>query len=101
MLRNGGSNCYGYAALFYELARFLGYDARIYSGIVLGEQRVFYTEEGTRVISPEAYTPHGWVEIAFDGVDYIFDPEYEYRSSGLQNMFMADEGIRLQYGYMK
>ncbi|MCR5136022.1 MAG: transglutaminase-like domain-containing protein [Oscillospiraceae bacterium] len=101
MLDYGGGNCYCYAALFYELARFVGYDARIYSGIVRGEQRVFSTEDGTRVLSPENYTPHGWVEIAFDGVDYIFDPEYEYRNYGLQSMFKGDENLRGQYGYMK
>ena len=51
-------NCYNYAAAFWALARGLGYDARAYSGTI-SEQ------------------PHGWVEIAFDGVDYLFDPELE------------------------
>ena len=51
-------NCYNYAAAFWALARGLGYDARAYSGTI-SEQ------------------PHGWVEIAFDGQDYLFDPELE------------------------
>ena len=104
MLREKRGNCYCFAALFYELARFVGYDAKIYSGIVYGEQRVWRTEEGTPVYSPEAYTPHGWVEIEFDGEDYIFDTEYDYRNvqDGFpMRMFMADDKTRGQFGYNK
>ena len=104
MLREKRGNCYCFAALFYELARFVGFDAQIYSGIVYGDQRVYRTEEGTAVYSPQAYTPHGWVEIAFDGEDYIFDTEYDYRNlqeGGTIQMFMAGEGPRGQYGYRK
>ena len=101
MLRNSAGNCYCFAALFYELARFVGYDAKLYSGIVYGEQQVYYSENGTRVIAPQAYTPHGWVEIEFDGVDYIFDTEFEYRSYGMLKMFKADNHVRLQYAYLK
>ena len=32
MLEYGSGNCYCFAALFYELARFVGYDAKLYSG---------------------------------------------------------------------
>ena len=101
MLRNRAGNCYCFAALFYELARFVGYDAKLYSGIVYGEQQVFYTDAGEHVVSPQAYTPHGWVEIEFDGVDYIFDTEFEYRSYGILKMFKAPDQVRLQYAYLK
>ena len=56
MLSTGRGNCYCYASVFYYLSRWLGYDARIFSGDVLG-------------------TPHSWVEI--DG--YIYDTQLEWR----------------------
>lgn len=61
-------NCYSYAAVFYFLARQLGYQATAVSGKV-GTNR----------------SPHGWVEIDFDGVTNIFDPELEmsYRAKGV------------------
>lgn len=60
MLVNGYGNCYSYASLFWYLSRWLGYDAKIYSGTVGNNVR-----------------PHCWVEIRFDGKDYIFDTELE------------------------
>ena len=101
MLDYGSGNCYCFAALFYELARFVGYDAKIYSGRVYGEQYEYRAYDGDLVYAPIGYTPHGWVEIDFDGVPYIFDTEYEYRSWGLKQMFKADDTIRKQYGYTK
>lgn len=67
MLKNGYGNCYSYASLFWYLARWIGYDAKIYSGTVGTNKR-----------------PHSWVEINFDGRDYIFDTELEmaYRMKG-------------------
>lgn len=60
MLVNGYGNCYSYASLFWYLSRWIGYDAKIYSGTVGSNKR-----------------PHSWVEINFDGKDYIFDTELE------------------------
>ncbi len=62
MLETGRGNCYCFASVFYYLARWIGYDAVIYSG----------TLEARRA-------PHSWVEIAFDGVPYIFDTQLEWR----------------------
>ena len=101
MLRNGAGNCYCFAALFYELARFVGYDAQIYAGWAYGEQYDYYDDDQVRVIAPQGYTPHGWVEIEMDGKNELFDPEYEYRSSGLMKMFKAEPWIYLAYGYTK
>ena len=56
MLSTGRGNCYCYASTFWYLARWLGYDAQIFSGAVLGG-------------------PHSWVEI--DG--YIYDTQLEWR----------------------
>ena len=101
MLRNGAGNCYCFASLFYELARFVGYDARIYAGWAYGEQYDYYDDDQARVVAPQGYTPHGWVEIEMDGKDELFDPEYEYRSAGLMQMFKAEHWIYLAYGYTK
>lgn len=56
MLSTGRGNCYCYASTFWYLSRWLGYDAKIFSGGVLGG-------------------PHSWVEI--DG--YIYDTQLEWR----------------------
>ena len=55
--------CYNFAAEFYWLAKAIGYDAIIYSGTVN---------------PPPIQRAHGWVEIEFDGVPFIFDTELEY-----------------------
>lgn len=55
--------CYNFSAAFYVLAKAIGYDAVIYSGTIN---------------PPPLVRAHGWVEIEFDGVPYIFDTELEY-----------------------
>ena len=101
MLNNNGGNCYCYAALFYELARFVGYDAQIYSGRVNGEQYEFRDYEGNNVYAGEMSTPHAWVEIDIDGENCLFDAEFEYRSYGMNKMFKRNDSVWMQYGYTK
>ena len=60
ILDTGYGNCYCYAALFWYLSRWIGYDATIYNGTV-GVRR----------------SPHSWVEINLNGKTYIFDTELE------------------------
>lgn len=61
-------NCYCYAAVFYSLARQLGYDAVLISGKVNNSNPV----------------PHGWVEIWEGDACYMYDAELEmsYRVKG-------------------
>lgn len=68
MFRTKRGNCYNYTAAFWALARQLGYDARTISGDV-----------------GWSGSPHGWVEIDFEGVPYIYDAELEmsYRRKGV------------------
>ncbi len=61
MFSTGRGNCYNFAAIFWALARGLGYDARAVSGTCTGTDQ-----------------PHGWVIIELDGADYFFDPEWQY-----------------------
>ena len=60
MFTTGRGNCYSYAAVFWALARGLGYEAIAISGTMTGTDQ-----------------PHSWVEIFFEGTPYIFDPEME------------------------
>ena len=85
MLRTGRGNCYCYAGVFCLLARQLGYDAKAVSGGVNWNPR-----------------PHGWVEIEFDGVPYIFDTELEmsyYRKGNYTYNFymLAHEDVPWPY----
>lgn len=67
-------NCYCYAAAFYYLAKYLGYNAQYVEG------RVTAASGG--------YTPHGWVVI--NGA-YICDPEAQYEIGGY-NFYMQPIG---------
>ena len=87
MFSTGLGNCYCYTSVFYFLSRQLGYDATAISGVV-GHDR----------------SPHGWVEIDFDGVTYIFDTELEmaYRKKGVTsyNFYMMSYS-RVPWPYRK
>ena len=54
-------NCYCYAAVFYSLARQLGFDAMLISGKVNNSDPI----------------PHAWVEIEENGKMYMYDAELE------------------------
>jgi hypothetical protein len=64
MYRNGGGNCYRFAALFCWLARANGFDARVISGQVpsLGG----------------GWTAHAWTEVIINGKVYICDPDGQH-----------------------
>ncbi len=83
MLGTARGNCYDYAAVFWALARGLGYDARAYSGQI-------------------SDAPHGWVEITIDETDYMFDPELEMaarlRGNYLSDRFMMTRLAASAYG---
>ena len=76
MLSTGYGNCYSYAAAFAELARALGFEAKACSGYVVGGQ--------------SGMTPHGWVEVRYEGTDYVCDPELQ--DVKLENLFMMEIG---------
>ncbi|MBR1455566.1 MAG: S-layer homology domain-containing protein [Oscillospiraceae bacterium] len=100
MLTTGKGNCYNYAALFGEFARFLGFDAKIYSGTVYQRDADLDTVEGNR---HKARTPHAWVEIEIDGENRLFDAEYQYAFFGngdAANFFNRGSGTYKQFGYL-
>ena len=75
MITKGKGNCYNFAAIFWALARGLGYEARAVAGTCTSSVQ-----------------PHGWVIIEIDGADYFFDPEWQYayreRGENDHDMFM-------------
>ena len=96
MLSTGKGNCYNFAAVFGEMARFLGFDAQIYSGTITGQAKV---DDDGAVLDTKR-SPHAWVEIEADDGWRIFDPEstYAYLGEG-SNFFNRGEGTRRQFGY--
>jgi len=101
MLTDGSGNSYGYAATFYELAGFLGYDPQLISGIIYGNQEEFDSRDGSRVEAIRGFHPHAWVEITDTdmGVSFIYDAERDARSDGKSMMFRRSGDIRWQTGY--
>ncbi len=89
MFEKKSGNCYNFAAAFWVLARFLGYDATCYSGRCLSNAG-----------------EHGWVDIVMDGKTYIFDPQLAWREAtgGRENwgedMFKIPEYLWHQWRYI-
>ncbi len=89
MLSTGYGNCYCYAATFYELARALGFNARLISGTV-----------------GSSHSPHGWVEFDIDGARYVCDAElemtyYRDRRPVKPDMFMMPDTMSSQWFYLR
>lgn len=63
MLLNGKGNCYGYAAAFGYIAKGLGFETRVCSGMVQS--------------SLGGKTPHAWNEVKLGDRWYIFDSEMQ------------------------
>ncbi len=99
MLREKHGNSYGYAAVFYELARFLGYEPALISGMIYGTQEAFESPDGRRIEVHAGYMPHAWVEITEMATPFIYDPERDARSAGKRMMFGRTGEVRWQTGY--
>lgn len=69
-------NCYVQSAVFCEMAKLLGYEARMMSGRV--------------PIATAEYGPHSWVEIDIDGTSYVVDPVFESQTG--RNGYMIAYG---------
>lgn len=96
MLTERCGNCYNFAATFCLLARCVGFDAKEYSGTVYGQAAPGETRPPDR--------PHGWVEIAIDGENYIFDADMQATAAYWNkddSFYMRGDDIRSQYGYTK
>ena len=60
--RNRRGNCYGMAAVFYEMAKALGYEA--------------YHMSGSVPLASGGYGPHSWVEVIMNGTTYPLRTEW-------------------------
>lgn len=69
-------DCYGFAAAFYYLALYHGYDAKLVSGKVPRRSG--------------GLASHGWVEIKIKGTTYVFDPD-------LQRQYPSHKFYRVTY----
>lgn len=70
-------NCYCYAAVFYSLARQLGFDPVLISGKVNNSNPI----------------PHAWVEMEEDGKMYMYDAELEMahrKKNDIRDLFRVD-----------
>lgn len=61
MFQTGRGNCYNFAAIFWALAKGLGYDVVPLAGTCTGTTQ-----------------PHGWVGLYYEGERYFVDPEWQY-----------------------
>ena len=99
MLNEGKGSSHGYAGLFYELATFVGYQPKLISGVIYGQQTKFEAVDGTEVNAPKGYMPHAWVEMPYQGTSYIYDAEMEAKYNGLRSFFRVYDPVRWQKGY--
>ncbi|MBO5496679.1 MAG: transglutaminase domain-containing protein, partial [Oscillospiraceae bacterium] len=100
MFTKGSGNCYNYAAAFYELARAIGCDAKIYSGTIRSGLPSL-DSDGTMPPLPKD-TPHGWVEINLDGEYRLFDPDMEMANRdypGSRNFFNRSDEVMRRFNY--
>lgn len=87
---NKKGNCFCFASTFAEMARLLGYDARVACGTILAS-------DGTQV-------KHGWVEIDMDGETWVFDPQCQHSYNRETYKFKYGKAKTWKYtlqGYMK
>ena len=87
MLTTKNGNCYNFAATFCMLARAIGYDAKVFSGLVGVE-----------------HSPHAWVEIDINGKTYVFDPELEFaykQNKKNIDMYMLDMAAARKWVYTR
>ncbi len=86
MFTSGYGNCYNFAAIFWALARGMGYEPRAVSGTCTGTDQ-----------------PHGWVIMEVEGEDYFFDPEWQWayhdRKEFNKDMFMIPMDKVYWWGY--
>lgn len=68
-MRNHKGVCYDWGAVFAVMMRYIGLESYVHTGMFRFETD---TSSGH----------HGWAEVQIDGVNYIFDPQREYRMCG-------------------
>lgn len=68
-MRNHKGVCYDWGAVFAVMMRYIGLESYVHTGMFR-----FETDTSTG--------HHGWAEVKIDGVNYIFDPQREYRMCG-------------------
>lgn len=83
MYENQGGNCYRYASLFCWLARGLGYNAKVASGVVPSRS--------------SGWAPHGWTEIKLSGKTYICDSDMVHALPKLKWFMTTYKAAPIEY----
>lgn len=81
MLKNKKGNCFCYGAAYACIAKVLGYEARVGTGMIAA--------------IGGGMTPHGWAEVKIGGTWYICDPDMQMNHPGI-NSYMR---TRSNYPY--
>ncbi len=77
-------NCYVMAAVFYQMAKVLGYDAKFVSGKIPNT-------------TGKKLQEHAWVTIRQSGKTYVYDPNFAYVYHTRQNNKNAASGFKMTY----
>ncbi len=80
MMKSHYGNCYSWTAVFMYLTRCVGYESVCQSGT-----------------TGKTNADHGWTEIEFDGIWYVFDPEMENSSRNAGNASYNKRYYKLPY----
>ena len=83
--KNGKGNCYVMAAMFCEMAKSIGYEAHQISGKV--------------PLLAGGYGPHSWVEVKYNGVTYVCDPDFTNETG--YNGYLISYGQSGTWRYVK
>ena len=77
----GDGDCIGMAAVFYWMAKVMGYDVKLIYGSV--------------PLRIGGYGEHGWVEIVYNGSTYVCDPQFQHQYMTTEN---PRNGYMIKYG---
>ncbi|MCD7736592.1 MAG: hypothetical protein LUI07_06470 [Lachnospiraceae bacterium] len=81
-------DCTVMAATFYQMAKVLGYDAKLVSGYIISG----YNKDGSVILAK-----HAWVTIKSSGKTYVYDPNFAYVQHTVNNNTAAHSGYKMTY----
>ena len=101
LLSVGRGNCYYRAALFGILARAVGYDAAVVSGLCPHGTELVGTSESGQPLRRTLYEHHAWVELDWQGETCVFDAQFESTNhTGIPDNYWAqgpEQAARVGY----
>ncbi|MCD7743917.1 MAG: transglutaminase-like domain-containing protein [Lachnospiraceae bacterium] len=86
--KNKKGDCVVMAATFYQMAKVLGYNAKLVRGYIVSG----YNSDGSPILAS-----HAWVTIKISGTTYVYDPNFAYVQHTLSNNTSAHSGYKMTY----